>query len=472
MYVRAVVILTTATAMQRSRQQTEQLLQQLRQAGLMEQVEYRYLLPLAQMGEFYNKADLLRSANAWWMQHQQPLVVDPVLQQLGLLSPQAAQQLRHSWAGRWVVDPIDALTAVKGARLYSRRDYPTSLGPYVEQLHRDVAALLPGFTFTHFSYEVLPSAAGNGFAKPPTILVQMQVGSRLYTQRSDLQMDFGQPNAPWSRLPAGSFVSTEQFYQLFNRVLTDQGASYRLGCMPAAEGERTQDVRGRFGLIRLSTAQFRVLDTIPATALAASAAQSFRLLPTDTVLAAIRTFAAVGFFRQLTPKQRQEGERQALRLHHSSREDVLAYFPGSVGVYEGWPKYKSWSYNRLLHLLSQLSAGRFVPQHVVDNCQRSDGYLRFSIGSRQYQTALYQANESPDPRLFKLVQRALNDQDIAGKFYQVRADLGQGQGGVAQGYVFLLPTTEKRIRKQDLLTLTDPALSVTEQMALEEAASR
>jgi hypothetical protein len=470
---RPLLRLTSAAAMQHSRQQTQHFLAQLKQAGLLGTAEYQYLLPLAAGGEFYDRAALLNRADDWWRQHQREPhpVVDTVLQQIGLLSPAAAQQLRHRWTDRWVVDPLDALSAVAGARVFSRRDYPAALGPYLAQLHQDVAALLPGFAFTHFQYEVVPASQSDNSdpSQPPAVLVRFRVGKQTYTQRSDLQMDTGQPGAPWARLATRHALPAEQFYQLFNRVLTDQRSPYRLAYLPSAEAEGTQNVRGRFGLARLTTAQFQTLDTLPASPLGASAAQDFRLLPTDSITAAIHTFTALGFFQHLSPQQREVAARRAQQRHYLFREDILQYYPGSIGVYEGWPRYPTWSYTRLVHLLARLSQGHFVPHHVTDNCQQTDGELRFKVGQRWYQTLLHQANDSPDPRLFQLVQRALHEAGRSGKIYQVRGDLGQSPSGLAAGYVFLLPAAAQRIRSQALLTLNDPSLSVAQQMAQEEA---
>jgi hypothetical protein len=282
-------------------------------------------------------------------------------------------------------------------------------------------------------------------------------------------MDTGQPGAPWARLATRPELPAEQFYQLFNRVLTDRRSTYRLACLPSAEAEGTQNVRGRFGLVRLTDGQFQALDTLPATSLGASAAAGFRLLPTDSVTAAIHVFTALGFFHHLSPRQREAAARRAQQTHYLFREDLLKHYPGSIGVYEGWPRHPNWSYTRLVHLLARLSQGHFVPRYVTDNCQRTDGQLRFKVGRRWYQTPLHQANDSPDPRLFQLVQRALREAGSRGKIYQVRGDLGRSPSGVAAGYVFLLPAAAQRVRSQLLLTLNDPTLSVAQQMARDEA---
>ena len=199
--------------------------------------------------------------------------------------------------------------------------------------------------------------------------------------------------------------------------------------------------------------------------------ESFRILPTDTVTAALRSFAALGFLHHLSPAQRLAAEARLHQARFQAREDVLHFMPGSVGEYQGDSQYRSWFYARLLQVLRKVSEGRFSPTQMRDGCQHADGTLRFQLGRRSYQSPLYKANESPDPRLIQLVQRALGEQYIPGKFYQVSATLVQSTG-IVVNYVFLSPAPKRAIRQNYLLELTDPTLFVARRYAQEEAADR
>ena len=89
------------------------------------------------------------------------------------------------------------------------------------------------------------------------------------------------------------------------------------------------------------------------------------------------------------------------------------------------------------------------------------------LGRQSYQITLDPANESPDARLFQVVQQALREQQLPGKFFEVSPGLAQSRGMVT-GYVFLLPEQERIIRRKQLLQLIDPTLTQEERDAQEE----
>lgn len=140
-----------------------------------------------------------------------------------------------------------------------------------------------------------------------------------------------------------------------------------------------------------------------------------------------------------------------------------------MGEYRGAPDYATWSYSRLLKVLEDVAGRRFHFVQVQDRTQQAEGGpLRFGLGGKLYRTVLDQASERPDARLFKLVQQALREQRVPGKFFEVQGGLAQSRGMVT-AYVFLLPEQEQIIRRRQLLHLIDPTLTQEEQLAREEA---
>lgn len=294
------------------------------------------------------------------------------------------------------------------------------------------------------------------------VLVTLQVGARQYAQRSEWQPGYGPEG---SKRPE---IDERAFYHIFNQVLTDQGSPHRLVYVRSEQAQYTIGNQ-HFGLLRLTAPQAHALDTLATSALELEDYESFIILPTDTVTASLQSFTALGFLRHLNPAQCLVAEARLRQARLTAREQVLQFMPGSVGEYRGDPQYRSWSYARLLQVLCKASGDRFIPTQVRDDCQHADGTLRFQLGRRSYQSPMYQANESPDPRLFQLVQRALREQHIPGKFYRVSATLAQSKG-MAVNYVFLLPAQERIIRQKHLLALTDPMLSDAQRFTQEELA--
>ena len=452
-----------------ARAQTVRLTHQLQQAGLLTAAEYRRTLPLATAGEFYSRRNLLTTVNEMSRAAeglQQSTDLPPMLQRLGLLTKAQAQQLAHDLRAGVFTDQIELLLRLPNARIFSRQQYPGTMLPYLEQLHRDVAQLLPNLQFTKFRAQVITPGEMSSCLNCPgseDVLVQLQIGARQYAQRSEWQPGYG-PNG--GNRPD---IDERTFYHIFNQALADQGSPHRLVSVRSEQAQHTIGGQQRFGLWRLTASQAEALDTLENSALRLDDYESFRMLPTDTVTAALRSFAALGFLRHLNPAQRRVADARLHQARLQAREDVLHFMPGSVGEYRGDPQYRSWSYARLLQVLREVSEGHFSPAQVRDGCQHADGTLRFQLGRRSYQSPLYQANESPDPRLFQLVQRALGEQHIPGKFYRVSATLAQSTGMVVN-YVFLSPAQERAIRRKHLLELTDPTLSDAQRYAQEEAA--
>ncbi|MDO7852612.1 hypothetical protein [Hymenobacter convexus] len=451
-----------------ARRQAIQLMQQLQRAGLLTAAEYRRTLPLAMAGEFYSRRNLLTTFNelaraAESLRHSRGL--PPMLQQLGLLSKPETERLACDLRTGLFTDPVDLLARLPHARIFSRRQYPAAGLPYLEQLHRDAARLVPGLQFSNFRARVIrrdeaascPSCMG-----AEDVLVQLQIGSRQYAQRSEWHPGYGLDGRNWPT------IDDSKFYGIFNQALADQGSPYRLMFIRSAQARFTIGGQQRFGLWCLTAPQAEAIDTLEFSGLWPEDHESFRVLPSDTVTAALRAFAALGFLSHRSPAQRTTAEACLRQVRLIAREEVLHSVPGRVAEYHGYPQYRSWSYARLLNVLQKASNGRFGPNQVRDGCQHADGTLRFHFGRRIYQSALYQANESPDPRLFQLVQRALREQHIPGKFYQVSATLAQS-AGLAVNYVFLSPVQERAIRQKHLLALTDPTLSDDQRYAQELA---
>ena len=448
--------------------QTVQLTHQLQQAGLLTAAEYHRTLPLATAGEFYSRRNLLTTLNELSRtaeRLQESTRLPPMLQHLGLLTPAQTQRLAHDLQAGVFTDPVELLPRLPHARVFSRRQYPSAMLPYLEQLHRDVAQLLPNLPFTNFRAQVIrPGEMAPCINCPGAedVLVTLQVGAQQYAQRSEWQSGYG---------PAGHNrpdIDERAFYHIFNQALTDQGSPYRLVYVRSEQAQHTVGNQ-HFGLLRLTAPQAHALDTLATSALEMEDYESFIILPTDTVTAALQSFTALGFLRHLSPAQRLAAEVRLRQARLTAREQVLQFMPGSVGEYRGDPQYRSWSYARLLQVLRKASGDRFIPTQVRDGCQRADGTLRFQLGRRAYQSPMYQANESPDPRLFQLVQRALREQHIPGKFYRVSATLAQSKG-MAVNYVFLFPAQERIIRQKHLLELTDPMLSDAQRFTQEELA--
>jgi hypothetical protein len=465
MMATAILLPTTPQEKQRARAQTTLLVKQLRQAQLLTSDEYRILLPLAQAGGFYSRRNLLYNttdilAVAYRLRTSRQLA--PILQQIGMLTPPQARQLALDLRSGLIHDPVELLARLPGGRVFRRTDYPAALMPYLRQLHQDVARLLPGLVFSDFRAEVVQPGQLSYCTNCPEdqdVVVHLRVGGRKYAHRSALSVA-GEAN--------GSSVYPEQFYQIFNQVLADRALPYRLVLVESGQETYLSGTDKRFGLWRLTTAQHEALDTLEYSALHSIGPSGFDLLPTDTVTNALRAFDQLGLLRHLSPSQRAAAEIRLRQARLSEREEVLHYVPGSLGEYRGAPDYATWSYARLLAVLSRLSGGQFRPLQVQDRASQAGGTLRFALGRQSYQTTLDPANEAPDARLFQLVQQALREQQLPGKFFEVSPGLAQSRGMVT-GYVFLQPEQEQIIRRKQLLHLIDPTLSEEEQYAQEEA---
>ncbi|UOQ64470.1 hypothetical protein [Hymenobacter volaticus] len=454
---------TTPAEIQSARAQALLLIKQLLQAGLLTPADYQILFPLAQAGGFFSRRQLLyNSYDILGVAHRlrQNTSLVPALQQLNLLPPNRARQLDQDLRAGRFHDPVELLNCLPHARVFHRSSYPAALPAYLEQLHREVAQLLPNMNFTDFRVEVVTPGELSyciNCSGDQDVVVRLRVDGHEYTHRSALEDIY-----------ANRSVYSEQFYWVFNQVLADRATPYRLVFVESEQDRYLHGNTNRFGLWRLNPSQAEALDTLGYSVLHTTAADGFTLLPTDTVAAALQAFEALGFLRHLSPAKRAAAKARLWQARLHERQEVLHYVPGSVGQYRGDPYYTSWSYARLLEVLRRLSGNLFRPMQVQDYAQRRDGYLRFSLHGRVYQTPLDQANESPDARLFQLVQRAMHEQRIPGKFYEVGSGLAQARGMVVS-YVFLLPEQERTIRRKHLLTLTDPTLTKEEQYAQEEA---
>lgn len=464
----------TAAEMRATRARTTQLVRQLRQAHLLTAAQYRQLRPLAAAGEFASRRYLLenlRALTASAHELRQSAALIPGLQAAGLLAPPAARQLARDLRQGVFTDPVEVLSRLPHARVFSRRDYPGALLPYLRQLHQDAASLLPELSFRDFQVQVLtPGEMAPCLACPgqQDALVSLRLGGRTYYQRSELLTDAGQAGLPYSRI-------TTDFYQLFNQALTDQRSPRRLLAVESSQLGHTMGVQSRFGLLALTRPQLNSLfglqeksgQRTPLEISGLAYSQAFEFLPTDTVLAALRTFERLGLLRHLPAPRRRAAAARVRQFRLTKPYQVLHCLPSSVGEYLGAPAFAHWSYTRLLRVLARESDQQFAPTQVLDNCRQRAGTLRFRLGTGTYQTPLDAPTETPDPRLFRLLERAMREQHVAGNFYQVGGDVVPA-AGMAVGYLFLRPAVAQALRHRHLLPLENPALTQQQRFAAEE----
>jgi len=331
MFATVIHLPTTPQEKQRVRAQTTLLVKQLRQARLLTANDYRILLPLAQAGRFYSRHNLLYNADeilALTSRLRATRTLPSMLQQLGFLTPGQTRQLSLELRSGHLHDPVELLDRLPQARVFYRSGYPASLALYLRQLHQDAAGLLQ-LTFSDFRFEVVQPGQLSDCTNCPEdqdVVVHLRVNGKTYHHRSALY-------------PVGAgdnqSVYPEQFYQIFNQILADQAARYRLVFV---ESEREKYLTGseqRFGLWRFTPAQMEAVDTLEFSALHITSAPGFSVLPTDTVMAALAAFAKLGFLHHLSPAQRAAAEIRLRQARLSEREEVLHYIPGSLGEYRG-----------------------------------------------------------------------------------------------------------------------------------------
>ena len=250
---------------------------------------------------------------------------------------------------------------------------------------------------------------------------------------------------------------SSDFFKGINQILTDKGSSYRLfytvifceteDCDSTYKyGENPVDAH-QFGIIPLTQNQ---AEAIRQSDVLTICCREFDMVKTSEIERLINEYQKVGLFNGLSEDYIARQKDSILHNQLYDTDGIIYYFDTLFYNFDT----ETWNfenpYEEITLELINISRGKFQPTSIVDEYEYdTNSKYSFILGGDKYETTLENYSDWLDLSFMELMNRALSEQGIDGKFYTL--DTGDQTATI----VFFTQTQFKAVKEKDLMTLIE-----------------
>ena len=441
-----------------SKQEAEKINQQLMEylgklntCGLITEKQSDTFQAKIESGKYISLLQLLpevanRSAYDEWLMPEKIIAFGEKLLANDIVTPASFATLREDAAAHKIVSHHQLLDYCRHARFFDLGKYSNDPAIYLEKIHKEVAAIFPELAFTDFRYaiEVDSSSLSSDYTSHQ-VVVSLKTNGRLYKHASFISPDdIGKDGNYLGKL------DHQQFYQIFNKVLADLHAPFRLHAVQSRhfsdEGNKYQYF-GIIGLAEQQTEMFRISDSYIELSY-----EVFNALATDRIDSAIHSYKSPGLFDHLTPAQIERGKEKVTEQLNTSFNRVLSCFPDVIYSFDIEMDNPDDPYAQLLNRYATISHQAFNVSHAADDfdLEKNNAVrVSFNLGPKYYEKVLKIDDDWIDDEFFNFVKGVVSENKLGGQFYQLYAE-DQGSG-----VIYLTPQQETYLRAHKLLEFSD-----------------
>jgi hypothetical protein len=346
----------------------------------------------------------------------------------------------------------DDIRAGKLTRHYQLLDYVThgvhfdlaqmsgDAGQYLPVIYRRVANILPALAFTDFRYEIIKDERNStpDYVAYNTV-VSFNVNGIPYRHKS-----FIAPDHAGKQYGYLGYIDEQEFYQIFNQVLTDHRSPYRLHLVPALMKYFPGNYQ-YFGIIALTQPQTSVLSR-GTSLFGIIHEESFEdALTADEIKQAIRTFRQAGLLAHLTPAQVDS----AVAQRPMKIAELLLSLPDVVFVFDTELANLEHPYEEILQSFARISHGAFHPKNIQDDfdLDHTHGEVTFQLAGQKYRRRFDIDGDWVDPEFLTYMLGLATELNLAGRFYAL-----PGDGQVAH-FIYLTPPQARVLKEKYKLEL-------------------
>jgi hypothetical protein len=149
----------------------------------------------------------------------------------------------------------------------------------------------------------------------------------------------------------------------------------------------------------------------------------------------IDEYKLIGLLDHLTKKEMEEGRKKVHETMIYSYSDILINFPNLVVDFDWEYGNMTNPYEELTTEFAKASKGNFKPENIKDgfseNIEKANTTFSFEISGKEYKRELEMMGDWLDQRFLYLIDDAIKDNQVDGKFYDCVDDIQD------DGYIFL-----------------------------------
>jgi len=397
------------------------LLQKINKAGLLTDRVYTYTLKDIDSGRYFDELQLIgslteMSSRLEWLAPDRLLPVAEQLHKSDVVSDSSFRHLQDDIRAGKIESASELSSYCKLVRTFDINKYPDDPKLWLEQIHRDVAEMLPGLNFTEFSYSAIPDSTSS-IGNIPVIKykVSLVCNSQTYKNTS-IVYNFGSKS--------GKMQFTEifrvGFYRIFNKILADEQSPLRLHYVMFTPGKSVNDHLQHFTLIALREAQTDLfMRSSNFTYVLVSRESYDNTLTSARIDSTIAEWRKIGLFSHLSEDEIRAGIDDAEADNIFSMDNLLANFPQVTYRLNSEVIGPDYPYVTLLNHFSIITHGVFNPTKIKERKVKGGIKLQYYFNGRIHWYTFNTAMGWLDAKFPAFLKGLSQENNLPGNFYQL-----------------------------------------------------
>jgi hypothetical protein len=396
------------------------MLEKIKKADLLTNRVYTYALKSIDSTRYVAEMQMIgslteMSSRLEWLAPKRLLPLAQELHQNGIVSDSSFLRLKDDIDNDKIESAFQLNDYCKYDRVFDMEKYPDDPNVWLEQMHRDIASILPGLDFTDFHYTEVPDTS---FSIPGIrFKVSLTCNGHTYKHISLAISNYRSRNGKIT--PKDIFV--EDFYRIFNKVLTDQQSPFRLhSIMFSHTSADNRDTR-RFALIALKNEQGDVFMKEPGMSYMLVSMDGYDgTLTSARIDSNIAGWRNMGLFAHLSNAEISKAIDDAQAADPFSTGNLLANFPDVIYNLRDALTGPRHPYGYLLTHLAKITHGAFNPSKIVQIKVGHGLKLQYLSKGKVHSYTFPTAYGWLDLKFSVFMKNLSLENNLPGNFYQLK----------------------------------------------------
>ncbi|WP_295667305.1 hypothetical protein [uncultured Mucilaginibacter sp.] len=397
------------------------LLEKLKRADLLTNRVYNYTVKAIDSNQYIAEVQMVSyltemSSRLEWLAPDKLLPVAEQLHKYGIVSDSSFVRLGADINDGKIESAFQLNNYCNHDRIFDVSNYIEDKSIRLEQLHRDIATMLPGLNFTNFSYTTSPDPDSAKIGLPEIkFKVSLVCNGQTYKYAStilELKNKEGKLHL--------TDIDLQTFHRVFNKILTDEHSPLRLHAVMFSSSRGSSGDGQRFSLIALTGEQARVFMKDPCMSYMFASMESYdNTLTSGRRDSTIMAWKNIGLFSHLSANELTNAIDDAEAADLFSMDDLLRYFPRVTYSMDSALTSQDRTYTSLLHHLAKITHGAFNPTGITQKKVKGGVRLQYQSNGKIHSFIFKTDYGWFDTKFPAFVKHLGLENDLPGDFYNL-----------------------------------------------------
>lgn len=293
---------------------------------------------------------------------------------------------------------------------------------FLKSLYEKTSAVMPGLKFTDLAFKkvVNKKQSTNDF-ESQNLLASFYIDKKKYLFSSFYYYESTGSKSGNNNITTEKedrLKIPERFYQIFNKVLADNGSPYKIHSFSVGKGS--------IGIIALTEEQVKEISWTYDGALESYLSVGYEnfdvKMTSDKIKEALNVYDSIGLFSSLSASQKNLIEERILSEEINYYADILQAFDNVIVNIDAEYGIHDALYKEITERLVNITNGIFNPTNIEDGYTFKTKKFNygFVLNEKTYRKQLYQKEDWIDFGFWELIKKAVNEQQLTGKFYELQ----------------------------------------------------